>query len=156
VILNAFLLSTALAAPPVRTKPAVVNTPYETVEDWVRDLQKKDPAKRLFAARTIRTELRVALNQSANSPSGSIRADEALARLDDFEKLAAPVCIAHIENADDPNRGNAKKLALSCGDILGMLQTDAAIPALKARAAKENGRLQRRLTRNLNKIEGAR
>ena len=156
MILSALLLSTALAAPPVRTKPAVANTPYETVEDWVRDLQKKDPAKRLFAARTIRTELRVALNQAAKSPAGSIRGDEALARLDDFEKLAVPACIAHIENADDPNRGNAKKVALSCGDILGMLKTDEAVPALKARAAKENGRLQRRLTRNLKKIESAR
>ena len=154
MLLHTFLLGAALAAPPVHTKPAVVNTPYETVEDWIRELRKKDPAKRLLAARTIRSELRVAINQSENAPIGSLRRDEALARLDDFQRHGVPACVDHVNNINDPHPANARRVLVTCADILAMLRAKEALPALEVRIDQERGRLQRRLQRAASAIEG--
>jgi len=154
VLLHTFLLGAALAAPPVHTKPAVANTPYETVEDWIRELRKKDPAKRLLAARTIRTELRVAMRQSDKAPLGSLRRDEALARLDDFQRHGVPACVDHVNNTDDPHPANARRVLLACADILAILRATEALPAIERRTEQERGRVQRRLRKAARMIEG--
>lgn len=154
MLLHTFLLGAALAAPPIHTKPAVANTPYESVEDWIRDLRKKDPAKRLLAARTIRTELRVAIRQSDKARAGSLLHTEALARLDDIQRDSVPACVDHVNNTDDPHPANARRVLLACADILGILRAEEALPALEQRTEQERGRVQRRLRRAARTIEG--
>jgi hypothetical protein len=119
----------------------------QTTLDLINDLRHENPSRRLYAARELRRQARHAL-RDANARPGSLKADESLVALTLFDEKVAGICIDAV--ASDEN------IARQCADILGLLETVAARPALSAAAARADARgLQRALARALRRIEGA-
>lgn len=118
-----------------------------TSADLVGELRHENAARRLYAARELRRQARAAL-RDADAPPGSIRADESIVALRLFDEKVAPTCAEIVDKDVD--------IALQCADILGMLETQAALPALRAAAARNtNPRLLRHLHRAVDRIEAA-
>jgi len=107
-----------------RAMQAHAPEPTDTsVERYAGDLGRSDPSDRLYAARVLRSRLRFALRDAARARPGSLRQDEALAALDDFEGIVAPACIEALVT---------RNVAHHCAAMLGMLEYGGAEPALRA------------------------
>jgi len=139
------LLTTAAAATPPPSKP--IGTPGGQGEEvqlpvLLKDLQEGDHAEKRFAARELRRQARLALRgQGSSSP---VRAVESRQLLSDFDHSVAPLCI---EQLDDPWTRR------HCADILGMLETESALPSLEQRLIVEDSRRTRRhLQRAIDRI----
>jgi len=96
--------------------------PPPDFQDYVVDLESPDPHRRRLAIRTLRGRIHAELRRSARSGDPLVR-DEATLVLDDADHGVAPRCI---EDIDQP------ELTRPCADILAMLETTAALPALRS------------------------
>jgi len=109
------------------TGTAVATTPRvewsgqgaQSTTELIRQLSSSDRAVRLLAARSLRTEVRA--NLRLIKREHGILSAAALVQLDDFDRHLAPVCIARLEMRD---------LTRPCADILRLLETEAALPAI--------------------------
>jgi hypothetical protein len=135
--------------------PSPTDQPLDGIVDWVDRLSTTNPAKRLLAARTLRSELRVAMKTAERASPGTLRRDEALSRLDDLERHAIPACVSLIHATEDLNPKNASRVARACADILRLLHAEAAVPALESRASREKGRTRRKLERATRALRAA-
>jgi len=97
--------------------------PDETTERWVSDLAGEDRSDRSYAARVLRSRVRVAVRQARRSDPGSLTHDEALATLDTFDVLVVPACLQAL---------GARRVVGPCADILGLLTVPAASGPLEA------------------------
>jgi len=137
-----FLLNTdAWATGPLHGIPIHRDT---SVERYADDLVGQDPAKRLFAVRVLRTRAREAC-RIASKRGEEIRNIEARQTLADFDTLVAPRCIRQLK---------VDSIRQPCAEILGMLETTAALPALKAAQVNaHNKREQRIIASAIKRIE---
>jgi hypothetical protein len=117
-------------------------------ERYVNDLQGSDKSDRLYAARTLRSRLRVAMNE-LDAPEGSLRQLDAIATMDDLHHLAAPACIEALAS---------RNVAHHCAQMLGWLGYEPAVPALEAMLSPDSEaskRAQRQAARALEAIRAA-
>lgn len=113
--------------------------------DYLEDLDSGDQAKRRLAARTLRTMVKVEVKRSARVGGDDLQRDEALLSLQDFDKQLAPRCMEYLA---------APALAVPCADILRLLETTEALPALReAAATTTRRRALRRLRRTIDALE---
>jgi len=121
----------------------------DSIERYVHDLSIDDRSDRLYAARVLRARLRIVVREAERARPGSVREDEALAALDDFEVLVAPACIEAL---------GVENVAPHCADILGLLEhapAEAPLAALLAPEAQGSGRLRRHAAQALERIRAA-
>jgi hypothetical protein len=114
-------------------------------ERYVHDLLGQDKSDRLYAARTLRSRLRVAL-RDAESREGTLRQLDAIAALDDFDELVAPACAQALE---------LRNVAHHCAWMIGRLGYEPAIPILEAVVQPEsqaNRRLRRQASTALEAL----
>jgi len=111
------------------------------VDDYLADLDGGDKAKRRLAARSLRGMLRGELRRASTKNSADISHIEALMLLDDLDRRLVPRCV---EVLQEP------ALMVPCADILRLLETTTAIPALQqAIATRTSRRAHRHLRRAL-------
>jgi hypothetical protein len=118
-------------------------------ERYAHDLVGADASDRLYAARVLHSRLRVALRDARRGAAGSLRQDEALATLDDFETDIAPACLQALRH---------RNVAAHCTTMLGELEHTDAAPVLESLLAPESGasaRLQRKARHALDRIHAA-
>ena len=117
-----------------------------SLERYAGDLVGQDPHDRLFAARVIRTRVREAWRW-AGGATDQLRAIEARQMLSTFDVLVAPRCTRQLSVAN---------LLRPCAQILGMLEFEAALPALlEARQSAHLQRDKRTLDAAINRIRSA-
>jgi len=124
--------------------PVEVDT---SIERYAADLSGSDKSDRLYAARVLRSRLRVAMRVAERAPMDSLRSDDALVAMDDFDAIVAPACV---EALRVPN------VAHHCAEILGWLEHSPAEPALQALLSEDavaSRRLQRRAQAALERIQ---
>ncbi len=92
-----------------------------SMERYAGDLVGQDPHDRIFAARTIRTRVREAWRW-AGGATDHLRAIEARQTLSFFDVLVAPRCTRQL---------TVPNVMRPCAQILGMLETKDALPALE-------------------------
>ncbi len=151
--LAALLLAGLLASPAARAQPGaqVVQTGPRTFDDYLGQLLEPDASDRLFAARELRRRVRRAVRLARRGDRASLAVADALASLDDFDRYLAPRCIEAVEHTE--RFGN---ILVPCADILGLLGTREALPALRAaREAETRRRPRRHLDRAVQAIEAA-
>ncbi len=118
----------------------------DTMQGYAQDLVGEDAANRVLAARALRRRIKVEL-RGLRGPAGSVSRMEALADLADYDNVVAPACIEGLSVA------NTRR---PCADILRMLETRDALPALAAaRDAEPRKGVRRRLDRALISIQAA-
>ncbi|MBN1337630.1 MAG: hypothetical protein JXB39_16885 [Deltaproteobacteria bacterium] len=125
--------------------------PDDSTERWVSALLGDDRSERTYAARLLRSRVRLAVRKAERSDPGSLTYGEALAALDGFDALVAPACLQAL---------GAPGATGPCADVLGLLTTPEAVAPLEALLAKEGRgaprcRTRRRIERALERIEGA-
>jgi hypothetical protein len=132
-----------------RVQQARSHQPVDTSNDrYVHDLLGQDKSDRLYAARTLRSRLKVAL-RDADSREGTLRQIDAIAALDDFEMLVAPACVTALET---------RNVSHHCAWILGRLAYQPAAPELQALLDPGTGaspRAQRQATAALEALSTA-
>lgn len=99
--------------------PQLVDTSNDR---YIQDLLGQDKSDRLYAARTLRSRLRVALGDY-DRREGTMRQLDAEAALDDFDRLVAPACIEALQ---------LRNVSHHCAWILGALAYQPAVPILEA------------------------
>ena len=107
------------AAGPLHGVPIPQDT---SLERYASDLVGEDSHKRLFAARVLRTRVREAWRVAGRN-TDDFRNTEALQTLSDFDTLIAPRCIRQLK---------VQNTLRPCAKILGMLETETALPALRS------------------------
>jgi hypothetical protein len=113
-----------------RVQQARSPQPVDTSNDrYIQDLLSQDKSDRLYAARTLRSRLRVAL-RDADSREGTLRQIDAIAALDDFDRLVAPACTEALE---------LRNVSHHCAWMLGALAYEPAVPVLEAMAQPDSG-----------------
>ncbi len=116
-----------------------------TLDNELSDLLSGSASRRRFAARNLLKGTRTAL-RTVESRNPEIQA-EALLYLEDMDRQVAPECM---ENLDKP------ELLLPCAKLLGLLETQAALPVLQAALPMaEGGRTQRAITAAIESIQAA-
>ena len=106
----------------------------------------QDPHDRLFAARVIRARVREAWRW-AGGGAHQLRTIEARQNLSNFDVMVAPRCIRQLS---EPN------VMRPCAQILGMLESKAALSALQqAYKSTENRRSKRALHHAIEQIRSA-
>ncbi len=115
-------------------------------ERYTAELSDSDKSDRLYAARTLRSRLRIALRNAERGRPGSLRQDQAYAALDDFEDLVAPACVQAL---------TTRNIAHHCASILGMLAHQPAVQALETLRDDEDAkrRARKRATEVLEDLE---
>jgi hypothetical protein len=113
-----------------RHSPQPVDTSNER---YVRDLVGQDNSDRLYAARTLRSRLKVAM-RDVERRDGTLRQLDAVATLDDIDELVAPACVEAIEY---------RNVAHHCAWILGRTNNAEAAKALEALAAPDSDTTRR-------------
>lgn len=123
-------------------------TPVDTsMERYVQDLEGSDPHDRLYAARALRSELRLALKRLRRAEPGSLAWDDAATVVDDYTAAVAPACIRvlGLEGVSSP-----------CADMLGWLEVPEALPALeKACEAPPSRRFARKAQKAMSLIRAS-
>ena len=108
-----------------RMQQAKSHTPVDTSnERYVHDLTGQDKSDRLYAARTLRSRLKIAVKDAEGRPD-TLRQIDAIAALDDFEIIVAPACHVAL---------GARNVAHHCAWILGRMAYEPALPELTAMA----------------------
>jgi len=101
----------------------------------------------LFAARELRRQVRWALRVTSRDEGASLSASEGWLMLEDFDRSLAPACI---KGLDEPN------ISGPCATILGLLETEAALPALQESLHKtRRPQVRRKTQRAINNIQAA-
>ncbi|MGB0640701.1 MAG: hypothetical protein ACPGTU_15285 [Myxococcota bacterium] len=138
-----FQTLTAHARGPVHQLPFAPDT---SLERYAHDLIGQNSADRLYAARVLHRRVREAWRTSVKD-SSDIRVIEAKQTLADFDTLVAPKCIRQLK---------VSNTLRPCASILGMLETEAAVDALKWQLGQENSRRNRRvINRALGRIQAS-
>jgi len=142
-------LAALLWASPADSAPAIPpGSPPPTFGSYLHKLTGDDRSDRLFAGRVLRRQVRGALRATRRDRPGRLAYDAGLAALDEFDRELAPACIATLD---------VRNVAGLCADILGLLETQAALePLREARAGEERARTQRRIDRAITRITAAR
>ena len=135
----------ALGAPPKAPFPKDAKEP--SLQAYLRDLSSSESQARLFAARELRRQVRWALRVTSRDDGTSLSASEGWLMLEDFDRSLAPVCIAGL---NEPN------ISGPCASILGLLETESALPALQE-SLRNAPRMQvrRKTQRAINNIQAA-
>ena len=107
-----------MAAGPLPQVPIIQDT---SDRRYANDLDSADRHDRLFAARVLHRRVRAAQRVGTKS-NQSIRVLEAQQRLDDFDQLIAPQCTRLL---------GVDNISVLCINILGLLQTEAALQPLQ-------------------------
>jgi hypothetical protein len=130
------------ATGPIRGVPIQQDT---SLERYANDLVGEDASDRLYAARVLRRRVREAWRLAGRS-GADLRIIEARQTLSHFDILIAPRCIRQLSV---PNTRKA------CAAILGMLETESALPDLHKAEAMSNSRSNTRAFRvAIQRIEG--
>jgi len=117
-----------------------------SLERFARDLVGQNPHDRLFAARVIRTRVREAWRW-AGGATDHFRTIEARQTLSTFDVLIVPRCTHQLSVAN---------LLRPCAQILGMLESNAALPALlEANKSARLRRDKRAVERAIDRIRAA-
>lgn len=132
------LLRAALAAPPTPIAPELEMDPQQLVANLKGDVLKD----RVYAARELRRQARLAVADL--SSSDDLRAAEARLRLEALDSDVAPACIAALP---DP------KVSGLCADVLRVLETTEALPALRAELPGARGAQARKLSKAIHFLE---
>ena len=111
-------------------------------EDLIADLSEGRPPDQLFAARELRRLIREELKDLDHRDP--VRSMEARQNLALFDRVLAPMCVEKL---------SVEPLTASCADILGLLETEDALPALREVQESTTGRAQRRAVRAIERIE---
>ena len=120
----------------------------DSIERYVSDLQGSDPQDRVYAARALRSELRIATRKFQRAKPGSFTYDDAITTYDDFRTLVMPACLQVL---------GQKGVSSPCADILGRLEAEEAVlPLQKALASPVSRHFTRRANRALTRILAAR
>ena len=136
------LLLLSITASAQSIKEPVPRPRPETPEELVSALGGSHAPDQLCAARELRRLTRMSLKETASrDPIRSLEARQFLAV---FDNTLAPLCI---ELLTEP------KLTRPCADILSLLETDAALPALKARLPETARGTQRSIERAIQTLE---
>jgi hypothetical protein len=141
------LLGWATAGPPtVASRPVSGDEP--SIEAKIDELESSLARDRRLAAIQLRRETRRMLRDSERQGGDEIRSLEARQTLMVFDDKLAPVCTEQL--------GVANLTAL-CAEILGLLETEAALPALETVLAEEHrAGVRKRVARAIERIRGAR
>jgi len=129
---------TAVAAGPGIAPRARPTTP----EALIADLLEGKPSDQLFAVRELRRLTRQKLTDLKHRDP--VRSLEAKQFLVVFDEQLAPACVEHL---------SAPKLRAQCADILSLLETKDALPALYRALPDANRRSQRRIMHAIEAIE---
>jgi hypothetical protein len=114
----------------------------DTPEGLIADLQDGRSPDQLYAVRELRRLARISLSDVKHRDP--IRSMEARQFLVVFDDKLAPICI---ENLPDT------KLTRPCADILGLLETESALPALNAVLPDTRRGTRRHVERAIHAIE---
>ena len=113
---------------------------------YAADLVGSDAPKRAYAGRVLLRRARSAWRLAVSEHDG-ISTLEARQVLVEFDEVVAPRCIRQM-GQDDTVR--------ACATILGLLETKAALPALRRRLAQATSRCERRtILRAIERIEAS-
>jgi hypothetical protein len=126
--------------------PAPVDT---SIDRYAADLASTDASDRLYAARVLRSQLRYAARDATRARPGSLRQDEALSALDDFEAVVAPACVDALA---------VRNIAHHCAAMLGQIGVAEARPALEGLlqpTADCSRRARRQARRALDRLPAA-
>ena len=133
----------AIAAGPLTTMPIDQDT---STERYASDLLGSDVSERLYAARVLRRRVRSAWRIAGRNGAG-LHAIEARQTLAHFDVVVAPRCIRQL---------TMKGIRVPCAQILGMLETNDALPALKTAAKRTlSAREQRAVEVAIGRIKGS-
>jgi hypothetical protein len=148
LLLGGLLAASAQSRPSVMapTHPGSGREEPPGLADTVAALRGADGPDRLLAARDLRRLARRNLRLSNRSGGDELLVQEALVLLEEMDRLVAPTCIGLLQ---------AGAVARPCADVLGVLETADALPALRD-ALSTAGRLERRrFARAIARIERA-
>lgn len=147
VLLPGLLLAMALLPLPAgavgnRLGPAV-RPP--TLEKLAQDLTNQNPARRSYAGRVLLRQVKTARREAARGPDDDLTRGTAMQTLTDFDRLVAPVCTRHLSLVE---------ITSPCAEILGYLQTRAALPSLRAqRTIETRSRVIKLLDKAIARLE---
>ena len=144
----ALLVAIALAAAGVAraSNPTWMGPQREpTLGEYINDLDSDVAPDRLYAARVLRSRVKLALRQSGwRDP---LYAAAAAQDLSDFDRSVAPLCVEGLA---------LRNITRPCADILRLLETADAIGPLRAAAdAEDRAGVARRLRAAALAIEEA-
>jgi HEAT repeat protein len=114
----------------------------ETPEALIADLRDGRPPDQLFAVRELRRLTRISIAETNHRDP--IRSMEARQFLIVFDDALAPTCTELL---------GSPRLTRSCADILGMLETGAALPALEAALPDARRATRRHIERAIRAIK---
>lgn len=101
-------------------------SPEKTLGDYFQDLDGDNAGDRLAAARVLRGMLRRTLRRVDEGREGTLAWDEARSVLFELEERIPPACLSALEYDN---------VVAPCAEMLAMLDVDAAVEPLRARAA---------------------
>ncbi len=120
------------------------DSPDTSLDRYLADLNGTDRSDRLFAARELKSRLKKALRDVKPSRQASLAYAESQAILGDFQQMVVPACVQALDLAN---------VAPVCADILGLMESREAIPALRASLkSSPPPRLYRHINRALKRI----
>jgi len=135
--------SSAQAAGPLKGLPISQDT---TTARYAADLVGNDGPKQTYAARVLRRRVRSAWRVAARNRD-DLQTIEARQMLGEFDALVAPRCIRQLSNP-----GTLRP----CAQILGMLETKAALEPLRMALAQSRPRCTRKaIERAIFRLEDA-
>lgn len=116
-------------------------------EHYVSELSNARASQRLYAVRVLEARVRRAIQATEHHAPGDLEFDDATSELQLFDEALAPACVAVL---------GERNVAPACADILGLLETKAALPALEAaQKAPVSNRAARHIRRAIGLIEAA-
>ena len=134
--------TSALASGPSRHSPLPQDTSNAR---YASDLVGSDASDRLYAARVLLRRVRTAWKLSTKDDD-SIEVLEARQTLTEFDEIVAPRCLRMLSTSNT---------AKPCIQILGMLETEAALDPMRQQLASAGWCQTRLLRRSIGQIEGS-
>ena len=143
VLLWGMATASAHAAGPLKGLPVKQDT---STLRYASDLVGTDAPNRLYAVRVLRRRVRTAWRLAVRDGT-DMHILEARQTLSEFDSLVAPRCIRQLE---------VPATLKACAQILGMLETKAALLPLRAKRTQPNGWFTKRaIDTALRRIEAA-
>lgn len=130
----------------IAPKDPQANQGPPTAAELMRALGGDNGPDRLLAARDLRRMARRNLKLSNRRRGDELVINDAIVQLDELDAEAAPTCAALLTEG---------AVARPCADILGILETAAALPALRAALPTASRHNRRHLERAIARIERA-
>ena len=116
-----------------------------TKNKYVQDLTHSTAARRSYAGRVLVRRVKSARRAAARGPEDDLTRAGALQVLTDFDQQVAPTCIRHLA---------VTEITGACAEILRVLETRAALPALQAQLQVETRRrVKKRLKKAIERLE---